>query len=227
MSSSSTGITVTGVSAGVSGSTASGQTPVSYGTTATPGITISGQTPVSYGTTGVTSFTTTKRCEEMQAVDETVSTRIVVNPDVVSETEKVYFQVTSEGGVSFPADVLTPTIVVNFDESTEIQSVTIPRDLSQNANVKQFEVNLYARNGNLINDKPLLSSTSPKEDQHNPASVDTTKLSSNTLITRVDITILSTTDGNSPTSVVLDIKACTKPKTGNHCKKNLFPKTFN
>ena len=169
--------------------------------------------------TGSTSFTTTRRCEEIEVIDETVSKRITVIPDVVSETEKVLFQVTSGVGVSFPADVLKPTIVVNFDELTEIQSITIPRHGNKSGNVEQFEVNFYSITGSPLNDRPILSSSSSEQDETNPAQVHSTQIPAHTLVSRVAIDILSTTDGKSPTSVMLQIKSCTKPRTG---EKNHF-----
>jgi hypothetical protein len=44
--------------------------------------------------------------------------------------------------------------------------------------------------------------------------LDSTQTPSNTPVSRLEITIVSTTDGESPKGVVLDIQACTKPATG-------------
>jgi hypothetical protein len=150
----------------------------------------------------------------MQAVDETVSKQITVTPNELPTGENVEFQVTSTRGVSFPKDDRTPTIVVRFGSPAEVQSVTIPRDKTPNANVQQFEVTFYGTDGNKINDKPILSSTSPKDDTTKPASLDITQIPSSTPVSRLEITIVRTTDGESPKGVVLDIKACTEITTG-------------
>ena len=70
--------------------------------------------------------------------------------------------------MSFPTDEKTPNITVTF-KPAEVQSVTIPRDKTPNANVEQFEVTFYSSEGKKINDKPILSSSSPKDDRSQPA----------------------------------------------------------
>ncbi|VDK27636.1 unnamed protein product, partial [Anisakis simplex] len=167
------------------------------------------------GTTGTarTSGTTTARCAEMQAVDETVSKQITVTPNELPKGENIEFQVTSTRGVSFPKDERTPTIVVQFGTPAEVQSVTIPRDKTPNANVQQFEVTFYGPDGEKINDKPILSNSSPKDDTKKPARLDSTQIPSTTPVSRLEITIVRTTDGESPKGVVLDIQACTEITT--------------
>ena len=168
------------------------------------------------GTTlGRTStLTTTKRCKEMQAVDEETSKKIIVKPVDVPEKEKPDFQPTSNTGISFPEYDRRPTIVVPFGTPAEVQSVTIPRDKTPNANVERFQVTFYAPDGNKINDRPIPSSSSPKDDKSNPSTVDLTQIPSDRLVSRVEITITDTTNEQSPKGVVLDIKACTEMTTG-------------
>ena len=165
-------------------------------------------------TTHFTTGTTTKRCEEMQAVDEQTSKQIKVTPIDVKENDKPQFQPTSKQGVSFPSNDRTPTITVTFGKPAEVQSVTIPRDKTPNANVQQFEVTFYSPNNQKINDKPILSSTSPANDDKKPARIPTSEIPTNELVSRIEITIIYTTDGESPSGVILDIKACTESTSG-------------
>ena len=191
----------------------SGQTSDLLGTTRTPGLTVIGQTSGSFGTTGVTSFTTTKHCEEMQAIDENVSKNIIVQPNPLPEGANVDFQVTSTTGVSFPNDDRTPTIIVKFGQPAEVQSVTIPRDKTNGANVLQFEVVFYSPNGNKINQIPIQSSLSPEGDNKKPAHLGSTQIPSTSQVSSIDITVIKTIDDNSPKGVVLDVNACTKART--------------
>jgi hypothetical protein len=150
----------------------------------------------------------------MQAVDEAVSKTITVSPHDLPKGENVEFQPTSKKGVSFPKDDQTPTITVNFGKPAEVQSVTIPRDKTPDANVQKFEVTFYSPNGTKINDKPIVSNSSPKDNQSNPAHLNSTQTPSNTPVSRLEITIVKTTDDKSPKGVVLDINACTEATTG-------------
>ena len=150
----------------------------------------------------------------MQAVDETVSKQITVTPHELPKGENVEFQPRSKRGVSFPRDDRTPTITVKFGKPAEVQSVTIPRDKTPYANVQQFEVTFYSPDGKKINDKPILSNFSPKDDKTKPAHLDSTQTPSNTPVSRIEITIVHTTDNQSPKGVILDIKACTEITTG-------------
>jgi hypothetical protein len=165
-------------------------------------------------TTGTPSATTTKRCEVMQAVDESISKQITVTPVELPKGENVEFQPTSTSGVSFPTGDETPTITVNFGKPAEVHSVTIPRDKTPNANVQQFEVTFYSPNGKKVNDKPILTNSSPTDDKTKPAQLDSTQIPSNTPVSRIDITIVHTTDNESPKGVVLNIIACTEITTG-------------
>jgi hypothetical protein len=158
--------------------------------------------------------TTTKQCEELQAVDEAVSTKITVTPNDLPQGANIDFQPSSKQGVSFPEDDTTPTITVHFRKPATVQSVTIPRNTTPNANVEQFEVTFYSSDGKKVNDQPILSNTSPQNDKHTPAGLDSNQIPSNTPVSRVDITVLQTTDGQSPKGVVLDIQACTEARTG-------------
>jgi hypothetical protein len=176
-----------------------------------------GSTSGSVSTTGFTTGTTTKRCEEMQAVNEQTSKQITVTPFEVPEKEKPEFQPTSNQGVSFPNNEKTPTITVHFGKPAEVQSVAIPRDKTPGANVEQFEVTFYSPNGTMINDKPILSTSSPKDDKNKPAYLKSHEIPSHTPVSRVEITIVHTTNGESPKAVVLDIKACTEITTGEYC----------
>ena len=150
----------------------------------------------------------------MQAVDEETSKKIVVKPVDVPEKERQEFQPTSTKGVSFPEYEKTPTIIVKFDKPAEVQSVTLPRDKTPNANVERFEVTFYAPDGSKINDRPIPSSSSPKDDKTKPATLDSTQIPSDQRVSRVEITIISTTNEQSPKGVTLDIKACVETQAG-------------
>ena len=150
----------------------------------------------------------------MQAVDEETSKKIIVTPVDVPQKEKPEFQLNSNKGVSFPEYEKRPTITVTFGTPAEVQSVTIPREQTPNANVERFEVTFYAPDGSKINEKSIQSSTSPKEDTKKPASLDSTKIPSDRKVSRLEITIISTNNERSPKGVVLDIKACTEITTG-------------
>ena len=193
------------------------QTGVSTGTT-TPGQGVSTGSTASYISTILSTLTstgtTTKRCEEMQAVDEQTSKQIKVTPVDVSPDQKSQFQPTSKQGVSFPSNETTPTIIVYFGKPAEVQSVTIPRDQITGANVQQFTVTFYSPYNNKINQQPIYSTSSPKDDKNKPAQVDSNQIPSYTRVSRVEITIVQTTNGESPKGVVLDIKACTESTTG-------------
>jgi hypothetical protein len=187
-----------------SGSIASG---VSTALGTTP---VSGQSTLTIGTS---TGSTTSRCEEMQAVNKFVSEHIVVSPTEIPQDEKIDFQPTSQTGVSFPKDEKTPTLTVTFDKPAEVQSVTIPRDKTPNANVQQFEATFYSPDGNKINPVPITSNKSPKDDETKPAHLDYSQIPANAVVSHIDITVLSTTDDQSPKGVILDIKACTEPFT--------------
>jgi hypothetical protein len=165
---------------------------------------------------GTNTGSTTKRCEEMQAIDKTVSEHIIVMPTEISTEEKVQFQPTSKEGVSFPKDEKTPTLTVTFDKPVQVQSVTIPRHKTPNANVEQFEVTFYSPDGNEINTVPIISSTSPQDDDTKPAHLDSSQILSDVLVSHLNITIIKTTDDESPAGVILDIKACTEPFIGKY-----------
>ena len=182
------------------------------GTGSTSASTVS--SPMGSSTTMRVSGTTTKRCEEMQAVDEAVSKKITVDSKDIPKSELVEFQPTSKRGVSFPEGDKKPTITVNFDKPAEVQGVTLPRDKTPNGNVEQFEVTFYSPDGKKINDKPISSTSSPKDDKTKPAKVDSTQTPSNTPVSRVEITVVRTTDGESPKGVVLYIKACIESTPG-------------
>ncbi|CAF3308790.1 unnamed protein product, partial [Rotaria sp. Silwood2] len=55
--------------------------------------------------------------------------------------------------------------------------------------------------------------SSPKEDKSKPAELNSKQIPSNTPVSRIEITIIHTTDDESPKGVVLDIKACTEVTT--------------
>jgi hypothetical protein len=192
----------------------SGSPQQSSGSSASGLSTASGTTPVSGQSTltvGTNTGSTTTRCEEMQAVNNFVSEHIVVSPTEIPKDEKIDFQPTSQTGVSFPKDEKTPTLTVTFDKPTEVQSVTIPRDKTPNANVQQFEVTFYSPDGNKISPVPITSNKSPKDDSTKPAHVDYSQIPANALVSHLSITVLRTIDDQSPKGVILDIKACTEP----------------
>ncbi len=189
---------------------ASTQVLAETGSSATPS---SLTTPLE-STTAALEATTTIECAEMQAVDEAVSKLITVTPNELPEGANVDFQPTSKQGVSFPNNDTTPTITVHFGKPAQVRSVTIPRDTTQNANVQQFEVTFYSPQGKKINNQPILSNASPKDDKYLPAGLDASQIPSNTPVSRLDITVLKTADSQSPKGVVLDIQACTKAGAG-------------
>jgi hypothetical protein len=149
----------------------------------------------------------------MQAVDENVNKNIVVLPNPLPQGDNIDFQITSPKGVSFPDNDRNPTIVVQFGQPAEVQSLTIPRDKTNGANVLQFQVVFYSPNGNKINEIPIESNLSPEEDKTKPAHLDSTQIPSATHISRIDITVTKTINDDSPKGVVLDVKACTKTRT--------------
>jgi hypothetical protein len=149
----------------------------------------------------------------MQAVNEDLTKQITVTPKDVPQSDKPSFQPTSKQGVSFPENQRSPTIIVNFGKPAQVQSVTIPRDTTPNANTQQFQVTFYSPSGKKINDKPVLSSSSPNDDKTKPAHVDSTQTPSHTPVSRLEITVVETTDNQSPKGVILDIKACTEITT--------------
>jgi len=204
-------------STATSGSTPSGQTTASTVSAESPVTTLSGQTTLttpSGQTTQSTTGTTPKKCDEMPAIDEQTARHITVSPTDLPESEKVSFQPTSPNGVSFPSDETTPTITVNFGKPAEVQSVVLPRDKTPNANVEQFEVTFYSTDGQKINQQPVKSAVSPSTDNKTPASLNPQDIPSDKPVSRLDIKVLSTTDGQSPKGVILDIKACTELFTG-------------
>jgi hypothetical protein len=150
----------------------------------------------------------------MQAVDELVSQQITVTPTDIPQTDKPEFQVTSTTGVSFPENETQPTIIVHFGTPAEVHSVTVPLDKTPGANVQQFQVTFYSPRGTKINNTPILSSSSPQDNNTQPATLNSTQLPSTTRVSRVEITIISTTNGQSPKGVVLNIQACTQITTG-------------
>ena len=170
-------------------------------------------TTPSSGTTPVTG-STTKRCEEMQAINELTSRNIVVRPIDVPQEQKTAFQPTSTQGVSFPENQKTPTIVVSFGSPSEVVSISIPRDRTYGANVQQFEVIFFSANGSQINQTPIQSSSSPRDDQTKPALLTFSEIPSTTPVSRVEIRVIRTTDDRSPKGVVLDIKMCTESTAG-------------
>ena len=204
------------------GSTPSGQTTASTVSAESPATTLSGQTTLTTPsgqtptttlpgqTTQSTTGTTPKKCDEMPAIDEQTARHITVSPTDLPESEKVSFQPTSPNGVSFPSNETTPTITVNFGKPAEVQSVVLPRDKTPNANVEQFEVTFYSPDGQKINQQPVKSTVSPSNDTKTPASLNPQDIPSEKLVSRIDIKILNTTDGQSPKGVILDVKACTE-----------------
>ncbi len=209
--------TVSFSSSGTGSTLGTAQTSSSGIFTSTAGGTSSVTSAVTTGssftsTTGTS--TTTKTCQEMQAVDETVSQQITVTPTDIPQSDKPEFQVTSTTGVSFPANETQPTINVQFGTPAEVHSITVPLNNTPGANVQQFQVTLYSPRGTKINNTPIPSSSSPQGDNTQPATLNSTQLPSTTRVSRAEITIISTTNGQSPQGVVLDIQACTQITPG-------------
>ena len=180
----------------------------------TTGIFGTGTTASFASTTGSVTGTTTKICDEMQAVTESLTKKITVTPSDVAKEEFVKFQPTSSEGVKFPESNKQPIITVTFDTPARVQSITIPRNQTTDANVDKFQVTFYGTDGNKINETPTPTEKGPSDDKNKPARLDITDIPSNQLLSRVEIQVISTTDNTSPKGVVLDIKACTEPTTG-------------
>ncbi|CAF3800944.1 unnamed protein product, partial [Rotaria sordida] len=164
-------------------------------------------------TVTASSGTTMKTCEETQVVNESVSKKITVTPNGLPNGVNIEFQLASTSGVSFPNDQKTPQINVHLNEPQRIQSIAIPRDKTVNGNVEQFEVTFYSPDEKKINDNPILSNPSSKENKSKPAELDSTQIPRDRPVLRIEITIVKTTDSTSPKGVVLDIKACTEAIT--------------
>ena len=98
--------------------------------------------------------------------------------------------------------------------SLSVPSATRRRDITPSAQVHQFEVTFYSPDGKKINDQPILTNSSPRDEQQNSARLDSAQIPSNTLVSRLEITVVRTTDGESPKGVVLDIEVCAEPTTG-------------
>ena len=211
----STTRTTTGISVG---STTSGRSTISSEVSLSPtGTTSEQNSGTNTATTSTLTTITTKRCEEMQAVTGPTSDRIVVKPIDLPGNDKREFLPTSNKGVSFPESEKRPTIIIYFDKPAEVQSITIPRDKTPDANVAGFDVIFYSPEQERVNIQPIRSSSSPRDDKSKPATLESKEIPSDTKVSRVEITISSTTDGNSPKGVVLDIKACTEMTTGEYC----------
>lgn len=165
---------------------------------------------------------TTKWCEEIQAIDQSVIKNITITPNDISDAEKAALRPTSSQGVSFPSNNRAPTILIELNTPTEVQSITIPRDKTPEANVQQFEVTFYAPNNRKINDRPILSNVSPRDDKTKPAQLDASQIPSTTLVSRIEITIVLTTNSESPDDVILDIKVCRKPTMSKHLHTGNF-----
>jgi hypothetical protein len=95
-----------------------------------------------------------------------------------------------------------------------VQSVKIPLNKTPGANVEQFEVTFYSPNGSKINSQPILSIPSTQGDKNQSAHLDSTQIPSNTPVSQLNITVVKTTDNQSPKGVVLEISACTESFTG-------------
>jgi len=108
---------------------------------------------------------------------------------------------------------------VNFAKPSEVQSLTIPLDKTLGANVQQFEVTFYSKDGQKLNDKPILTDLTLNRDQTKPATLDSTQIPSDKHVSRVAITIVLTTDGESPKGVILDIKTCSESTQGQYPKR--------
>ncbi|CAF4249647.1 unnamed protein product, partial [Adineta steineri] len=201
----------TGVSAGttpVHGSEASHAT----GTAVTsPSGSATGVTSASGSTTVGASGTTTKQCQEMEAVDDAVSKTITVTPKDIDQNKKGDFKPDSKTGVNFPEEDKHPTINIPFGTPATVRGVSMPRDTT-NSNVESFKVTFYGTNNEPINKQPLESTPSGGKNQ--PASLNPNNIPSDQLVKRVEITDIKTTDNQPPRGVVLDIKACTEAAAG-------------
>jgi hypothetical protein len=132
----------------------------------------------------------------VQLVDEKVSEMITVSPNDLSQDEKLNFEITSLTGVSFPENNTRPTLIIDFGKLVQIQSIILPR----NNNIEQFQVTFYSKDGNKINQNPILNSISIQ--------INSTQIPSNISFSWIELTILHTTDNKSPKGVILDIKGC-------------------
>ncbi|CAF4328183.1 unnamed protein product, partial [Adineta steineri] len=170
-----------------------------------------GVTSASGSTTVGASGTTTKQCQEMEAVDDAVSKTITVTPKDIDQNKKGDFKPDSKTGVNFPEEDKHPTINVPFGTPATVRGVSMPRDTT-NSNVESFKVTFYGTNNEPINKQPLESTPSGGKNQ--PASLNPNNIPSDQLVKRVEITDIKTTDNQPPRGVVLDIKACTEATAG-------------
>ena len=91
--------------------------------------------------------------------------------------------------------------------------------MTSSADMHQFEVTFYSPDGKKINDQPILANSGPDDEQHNSAWLDSAQIPSNTLVSRLEITVVRTTDIESSEGVVLDIEVSTEPNTGETCRE--------
>ncbi|CAF1457913.1 unnamed protein product, partial [Adineta steineri] len=170
-----------------------------------------GVTSASGSTTVGASGTTTKQCQEMEAVDDAVSKTITVTPKDIDQNKKGDFKPDSKTGVNFPEEDKHPTINIPFGTPATVRGVSMPRDTT-NSNVESFKVTFYGTTNQPINKQPLEST--PSGDKNHPASLNPSQIPSDVPVKRVEITDIKTTDNQPPRGVVLDIKACTEATAG-------------
>ena len=137
-----------------------------------------------------------------------------MKPKQLPVGQSVNFQPSSQEGVSFADDNLTPTIVVPFDKAVAIHSIRIPIERTPNANVEEFKVALYSVDGDIINKEPMWSTLVSREDNAKAAEVVLTKSQWRVPVSVLEITIIRTSDDRSPRGVVLDVKACVNDLAG-------------
>ena len=180
---------------------------------------------VTKSSTQTPTATTIKQCEELQTVDQSTIKNITTTPTDLSDAEKAAFQPTSSQGVSFSFNNRAPTILIELVQPLEIQSITIPRDKTPSANVQQFEITFYSPDNKKINNRPIVTDLSPREDKTKPATLDASRIPSNVPVSRLEITIVLTTDSESPKGVILDIKICKEPMSSkySYCSISFMP----
>ncbi|CAF4226213.1 unnamed protein product, partial [Adineta steineri] len=187
----------------------SGTTGVSGAGAGTTGV--SGSTSASGSTTVVASGTTTKQCQEMEAIDDSVSHNIIVHPEDVPSNKKGDFRPDSKTGVNFPPSDKNAVIDIPLGKPAPVRGIAIRRDTPE-GNVVQFKATLYGTDDKPINPQPLEST--PSSDKNQPASVNPSQLPSNVPVKRIEITDIKTSDNQPPKGVVLDVKACTESAAG-------------
>ena len=164
-------------------------------------------------TSGVTSTSTsmtstlTTPCVEMEAMTNPfVLQYIEVSPtDIVNKQDFSPDYTQNNGGVDFPSNDLHPIITVSFQTPAErVTKVELPQRTLE-SNTERFSVIFYNAQNQPINQNPILSTvgnslTAPK--------VDSSQIPQTDSISKVEITVVATTNSASPKNLAISITAC-------------------